>query len=205
MYHLKYTPLDFLSTHDLRAWIEEKCTRAICMDVSRPWSLWSSFSSFSIGFNSWFAFCTSFLVAASTTNFLLFTLLWLLIQLISCFAFETIAIHTVATAFITRSWALRFVKDSKLCRFPLGVSHLTWNATCNVLTLGMSYMGESLVTLSTFAIDTKGTVSATGSFGRTSNWRAFGLVSIDHLHFCFHPSFLSLITRLANGKISVSL
>ena len=36
-------------------------------------------------------------------------------------------------------------------------------------------------------------------------WRAFGLVSIDHLHFCFHPSFLSLITRLANGKISVSL
>lgn len=45
MYHLKYTPLDFLSTHDLRAWIEEKCTRAICMDVSRPWSLWSSFSS----------------------------------------------------------------------------------------------------------------------------------------------------------------
>lgn len=36
-------------------------------------------------------------------------------------------------------------------------------------------------------------------------WRAFGLVSIDHLHFSFHPSFLSLITRLANGKISVSL
>lgn len=67
------------------------------------------------------------------------------------------------------TWALRFVKDSKLCRFPLGVSHLTWNATCNVLTLGMSCMSESLVTLSTFAIDTKGTVSATGSFGRTSN------------------------------------
>lgn len=25
MYHLKHTPLDFLSTHDLRAWVEEKC------------------------------------------------------------------------------------------------------------------------------------------------------------------------------------
>ena len=68
------------------------------------------------------------------------------------------------------TWALRFVKDSNLCRFPLGVSHLTWNATCNVLTLGKSCMGESLVTPSTLAIDTRGTVSATGSFGRISTW-----------------------------------
>ena len=68
------------------------------------------------------------------------------------------------------TWALRFFKDSKLCRFPLGVSHLTWNTTCNVLTPGKSYMGESLVTLGTLAIDTRGTVSATGSWGRTSNW-----------------------------------
>ena len=67
------------------------------------------------------------------------------------------------------TWALRFVKDSKLCRFSLGVSHLTWNATCNVPTLGKSCMGESLVTPSTLAIDTRGTVSATGSFGRISN------------------------------------
>ena len=35
-------------------------------------------------------------------------------------------------------------------------------------------------------------------------WRAFGVVSIDHLHFRLHPSCLSLIAWLANGKIFIS-